>query len=238
MEGIVIQEVSKAYEIRGQPPLCVLRDLSLSVAPGEFVALAGESGGGKSTLARLILGIEQPDAGKIWVDGTDINSLSGAGWRGMRASLQGVFQDAGGALNPGMSVLSNMTEGLKNLGHLNARKRKEVVLALMDRLGLEQSALHTPPRSLSGGQQRRVALIRALAVRPKYLILDEITSGLDLIARDSLVKTLAGYRDAHALGCLLITHDLGAARRLADRILFLRDGKIQTTWVKQKEAIS
>ncbi len=217
MEGIVIQEVSKAYEIRGQPPLCVLRDLSLSVAPGEFVALAGESGGGKSTLARLILGIEQPDAGKIWVDGTE---------------------DAGGALNPGISVLPNMTEGLKNLGHLNARKRKEVVLALMDRLGLEQSALHTPPRSLSGGQQRRVALIRALAVRPKYLILDEITSGLDLIARDSLVKTLAGYRDAHALGCLLITHDLGAARRLADRILFLRDGKIQTTWVKQKEAIS
>ena len=224
MEGIVAQNIRHSYRASDGKAFPVLHDVDLKILPGECVALIGESGSGKSTIARLLLGFEQPAAGRIWLDGMDATAWSAKRWRKHRKNIQGVFQDATGTLNPLRSVYRNMEEGLINLTSLDSDARKKEILRLMELFHMDQRLLKTPTRQLSGGEQRRVSLVRALALRPKYLILDEVTSGLDAISTDAVLCTLKNYRDHYGCAYLFITHDRTCAHRLADRILYMREG--------------
>ena len=137
-----------------------------------------------------------------------------------------IFQDATGSLNRRLSVGHNLEEALRNLTKLSFGERKQRILELMDLTATSRKLLDTPTKNLSGGEQRRVALLRALAVRPDYLILDELTSGLDLISQKAIREVLEAYHREYLCSYVLITHDMKVAYRLSQRIYELESGQI------------
>ena len=200
MAEIQVRNVSKEFLDASGKPFRALRDISFTWVKGENISFTGESGSGKSTMARLLIGLERPTSGEILLDGENIAKWSYGQWRSHRTRIQAVFQDATGSLNRRLSV-----------GHNLATSRK---------------LLDTPTKNLSGGEQRRVALLRALAVRPDYLILDELTSGLDLISQKAIREVLEAYHREYRCSYFLITHDMKFAYRLSQRIYELESGQI------------
>ncbi|SHN58784.1 ATP-binding cassette domain-containing protein [Desulfitobacterium chlororespirans] len=225
MAGIAAEGVSKSYG-RGKAAFTALTDIHLQLGKEQIIALVGESGCGKSTLARLLVGLESPDQGKILLDGEDTSGWSYRKWRSRRGKIQAVFQDASGTLNPALSVYRNVESALVNLTALNSGERRERIEELMDLTGMRPALLKVPTRQLSGGEQRRMSLLRALAIRPDYLILDEVISGLDKISADAVLRVLEDYQQRFRCGCLFITHDKDSAYRLADRIVEMSGGRI------------
>ncbi len=203
-----------------------LDGVSLALGKGECIALLGESGSGKSTLARLLIGAEKPTSGEILLDGEDVAGWSYRAWRKKRRKIQAVFQDASGTLNPMLSVYHNLEEALVNLTDLSRAERRARLYGLMELTGLGRELLRVPVRQISGGEGRRLSLLRALSVIPDYLVLDEVVSGLDLISADRVLSVLERYKREHACACIFITHDMDSALRIADRALEMREGKI------------
>ena len=187
MGEIVIQNVNQVYHNVNQGDFNALSDINLHLCKGESLAIEGESGSGKSTLARLLIGIEKPTSGKILLDGEDITCWNYRTWKQHRKKIQAVFQDSSGTLNPARSAYANVEEALVNLTDKKRAERKKHILDLMDAVHMDYGLLETPVRQLSGGEQRRLSLLRAIAVEPDYLIMDEVTSGLDLISADAVL---------------------------------------------------
>ena len=235
MEGIAVENVTKAYRESGSHLFYALNGVSMNVRPGECVSLVGESGSGKSTVARLLIGLERPTSGKITLKGEDTGAWGFGEWQRRRKTIQAVFQDASGTLNPGLSVYRNMEEALVNLTDLRAAQRKKKLYELMELTNIDARLLKVPTRQLSGGEQRRISLLRSLAVKPDYLVLDEVTSGLDLISADAVLTTLETYRQQFGCSYLFITHNLSSAFRLSDRILVIRAGKVVQEGQKKRE---
>ena len=196
----------------------VLCDVHLAVAPGEFFALLGPSGCGKTTLLRLIAGLEQPDAGRIWLDGQDVTA-----WPPERRQVGFVFQDY--ALFPHLNVLDNVAFGLAARGMKKAERYARARHMLV-RLGLEGEA-RKPVSALSGGQQQRVALARALVLEPRLLLLDEPLSNLDEALREQARIELKRLQRENALTVLYVTHDQQEALALADRVGILWEGRLE-----------
>ena len=234
MDGIRVASVTHGYQDERGVRLTVLKNISLTWAKGECLALLGESGSGKSTLARLCTGLEKPSSGQIFLDGEGTTGWTAGRWRKHRLTVQAVFQDAAGTLNPKRSVYQNREEALVNLTELGVSARRSALEALMVQTGLKRELLKTPVRQLSGGEQRRVALARALSVQPAYLVLDEVTSGLDVISADAVLTTLEAYREKFGCSYLLITHDWRQASRLADRMVLLENGVLKRQAIAQK----
>ena len=207
MDGLIAENISKTYTGTHGLSFSALRNVSIRLEPGSFTSLVGESGSGKSTLARLLVGLEPPDQGTIFLDGEDTSSCSTEDWRKRRTKLQAVFQDASGTLNP--------------------------IGELMELTHMEERLLEIPARQLSGGEQRRLSLVRAMSIRPKYLILDEVLSGLDLISADAVMHVLEQYHREFDCAFLLITHDMDSAYRLSDTILTMQAGQIVRVGIKQ-----
>ena len=230
MDGLIAENISKTYTGTHGLSFSALRNVSIRLEPGSFTSLVGESGSGKSTLARLLVG---PDQGTIFLDGEDTSSWSTEDWRKRRTKLQAVFQDASGTLNPMRSVRSNVEEAMVNLTSLSKRQRRERIGELMELTHMEERLLEIPARQLSGGEQRRLSLVRAMSIRPKYLILDEVLSGLDLISADAVMHVLEQYHREFDCAFLLITHDMDSAYRLSDTILTMQAGQIVRVGIKQ-----
>lgn len=226
MEGILIDSISKEYFIHKKKRLEVLSTIKFSIHPGEFVSLIGESGSGKSTLAKLIMGLEIPTSGKILFDGIDYRYAKGRNKREHYQKAQAVFQDTGGTLNPKLSTYHNVEESLVNLTALSKTARRERILELMSLLELNEALLKRPIQLLSGGEKRRLSLLRALAVKPKYLILDEVISGLDNQSINAVEKLLMKHREQFNCAYLYITHNQRSAFRVSDRILLLAKGHL------------
>ena len=224
MEGFVVNQVSRTYMDENQRPFKVLHDVSFSWPSGENIAVLGESGSGKSTLARLLIGIEKPNSGTITWNGEDITRWKSSIWRDMRKHIQAVFQDASGTLNPARSVYHNVEEALRNLTQLDRRQRRARIGELMELTHMDSHLLQIPVRQLSGGEQRRLSLLRALSIHPQFLVLDEITSGLDLLSADAVLQVLERYHEEFGCAYLLITHDQQTAYRISSRILELNQG--------------
>ena len=209
--------------------VAAVQGVDLVIRRGEGVALVGESGSGKSTIARLLLRLERPDGGEIRLDGRDVLAAeprrASLAYRGR---VQMVFQDPFGSLNPFHRVAHHLERPLLRHGKADRATARARALELLRAVGLEpaEELVDRRPHELSGGQRQRVAIARALAVEPDVLIADEPTSMLDVSIRVGILNLLARLKRERGLAILLITHDLAAARYLADRVLVLYRGGI------------
>ena len=203
-----VRKVSKSFQGPSGTPMPVVEDLSLAVAPLEFVALLGPSGCGKSTLLRIIDGLIPADTGTVWLDGTDVTGMPGRG-RGM------VFQSFD--LLPWRTALENVEFGLEVQGTAKAERRRiaQTYVELVGLSGFEQSY----PYQLSGGMQQRIGIARAFAIRPEVLLMDEPFGALDVQTRDILQDELLHIWEGEQKTVLFVTHGIEEAIYLADRIV-------------------
>ncbi len=218
--------VQRGLLFRGDREVEVLDDVSLSIAPGEIFAVVGESGGGKTTLARCVLRLIEPSGGQILFDGTDLLSLSQAELRRRRRDFQMVFQDPSSSLNPRMSIGRILCEPLEIHQLVPEGQRQEHVVGLLNRVGLPTDAAGRYPHEFSGGQRQRVGIARALAAQPRLLVADEPVSALDVSVRAEILNLLSTQCREKTLAILLIAHDLGMVQRVSQRVAVLYLGQI------------
>ncbi|MBU5255323.1 ATP-binding cassette domain-containing protein [Tissierella praeacuta] len=223
---ILLQSINKIY-MTNKGEFHALDNIDLKIRSGESISILGESGSGKSTLAKIISKIEKHTSGQIFFDKENITNLKEKKLLNFRKNIQTVFQDTSSTLNPKLSVLRNMEEGLINLTNYNKNERKEILLELMKRLNMKEEILNTPVRKLSGGEARRVSLIRALGTNPSFLVLDEITSGLDLISQDMVLDMISDSIRNFKITVIFVTHDEECAKRISNRLLYMDKGKIK-----------
>jgi ABC-type glutathione transport system ATPase component len=201
-----------------------VRGVDFEVHPGEVVALVGQSGSGKTTVARIVLGLERATRGGVWIEGQRWDDLSEADRRPRRVDYQYVPQDAMAALDPQQTALEHVIETNRVLGGYSAIEAKTRAVALLERLGLAEQ-MDALPREMSGGEQRRVTLARVLALDPKLVVADEPTSGLDPERREEVLQALVGNLPEEA-GCIIVTHDMSEAKMWCDRILVMLHGEV------------
>ncbi|MHB9757918.1 ABC transporter ATP-binding protein [Streptomyces sp. BYX5S] len=201
--------------------------VTLTVGRGEVVGLVGESGSGKSTVGRCAVRLDEPTAGTVRINGTDVTTLSRRALRPLRKDFHLVFQDPSSSLDPRMTVGEIIAEPLKL--HRITRTKEEArarVAELLAQVGLRPEHADRHPHELSGGQRQRISIARALCVDPDLLIADEPTSALDVSVQASVLNLLADLQRDRGFGCLFITHDLAAVEYLADRIAVMYLGQI------------
>lgn len=219
---IALESVSRSFAVDGRR-FSVVEDLSLAVSPGEVVCLVGESGCGKTTTGKLLVGLLSPSAGRVTYHGQDVAELRGSAWRDYRLGVQLVHQDPFASLNPTQRVRDILGAPLRRHRRgLAGRSVESRLLELMELVDLTPAAdlLDKFPHQLSGGQRQRVSIARALTVEPSFLVADEAVSMVDVSIRVSLLDTLRRLREQMGLTVLFITHDLALAR------YFAREGRI------------
>ena len=207
--------------------LCAVDGVSLAIAPGETLAVVGESGSGKSTLGRMLLGLLAPGSGVIRFRGAPLAGLRGQAWRQFRREVQVVFQDTGAALNPRRSIGASVALPLRWNGGLGAAAAAARAAELLEQVGLPAAEFAGRlPHTLSGGQRQRVGIARALASAPSLVVADEPVSALDVSVRAQVLGLMRRLQAEHGLAWLVITHDLGVVRAIADRVAVMQHGKV------------
>ncbi|MCI0437414.1 MAG: ABC transporter ATP-binding protein, partial [Gemmatimonadetes bacterium] len=200
--------------------------VDLAVPAGATLGLVGESGSGKSTVARTVVGLVRAQAGQVLLSGVDVVNASGENLRSVRRTIQMVFQDPFSSLNPRMTVGETLEEAATIHRQMSTAARSAEVLRLLDLVGLEVGARERYPHQLSGGQCQRVAIARALATRARVLLLDEITSSLDVSVQASILNLMRNLQREFALSYLYISHDLSVVRYMSDRVCVMYLGRI------------
>ena len=200
-------------------------DVSFKVRRGTTHAIVGESGSGKTTTARAVVGFAKPTAGRVLVDGQDLTALRGGALRQVRRSVQLVYQNPFGSLDPRQSVFAIVEEPLLNFGRVGRAERADKVLNLLDRVGLPRSLATRRPRALSGGQRQRVAIARALVLDPAVVVLDEAVSALDVTVQAQILALLDGLQRDLGLTYLFVSHDLAVVRQIADTVSVFQGGR-------------
>lgn len=218
---------AQAIDLRGLRkhfgPQTVLDDVSLSVAPGETLAVLGRSGVGKSVLLKLIIGLQQPDAGEIAIHGQNIVGLPVAGLNEIRTRIGFLFQDA--ALYDAMTVEDNVAFPLRRHQRSSPAEQRDKARSLLADMNMSEARTKMPSE-ISGGMKKRVGLARALALDPDILLFDEPTAGLDPITAGEIDDMIVHLKSQRRLAAIVVTHDLRTARAVADRVAFLDKGRV------------
>lgn len=222
---LIAEHVTKTYG-HGKHAACAVKDASLQLVPGELTVLVGESGSGKTTLSRMLAGIMSPTEGAVTLDGKSIAPPARKNDKQLCAKIQMVLQDGKSALDPRFSVYRSIAEPLRNLLQLPKQDERELVFSLMESVELPVELADRTPAELSGGQQKRVGIARALAPSPEYLIFDEVTSGLDVLLKEKILALIRRVHQKSGTATLMITHDMDVALYMADRILVMQSGEI------------
>lgn len=226
MSTLEVRNVSKVYTVRGAGQLTALDRVSFTLESGRTIGLVGQSGSGKSTIAKILTQLERPTNGEVLLDGRPI-PRRGRGLRSYRQQLRMVFQDPFASLNPYHSIRYHLERPLRLDDVVPKDETEAEVRRLLERVRLEPDAvIDRRPHELSGGQRQRIAIARALASRPKILIADEPVSMLDVSIRLGVLTLLADLQREEGLGVLYITHDLATARHFSDEIIVLNQGRI------------
>lgn len=228
---VEVQGLSKYFESRGgwfgagAKSVRAVDGVSFRIMRGETLGLVGESGCGKSTVARLLIRLIAPTAGRIDFDGVDLAPLSGKALRETRRRYQMVFQDPVGSFNPRMNVGDIVSEPLDYLG-VDREERRVQALAALELVGLQASLAARYPHQFSGGQRQRIGIARALVVAPEFLALDEPVSALDVSIQAQIVNLLKDLQARLGLTQLFVSHDLRVVRHMADRVAVMYLGQI------------
>ena len=227
---LIVDNLEKVYARRGvrgtKREVIALQGVSFAIRPESTLALVGESGSGKSTLAFCLACLERPTSGRIIFQGNEITPLDEEHQRAVRPEIQLVFQDPARSLNPRFSALDLVNEPLLVQGRVNKREREDRARTLLAQVGLPQEKALQRAEEFSGGQRRRLAIARALALEPKLLILDEALSALDCSVQAQIANLLLELQSSLGLTYLFITHDFAMAGHLADEIAVMERGKV------------
>jgi ABC-type glutathione transport system ATPase component len=229
--GLSKQYVQRRTFSRTEFTISAFQDVNLALSLGKTLALVGESGAGKSSLARCVALLERPSAGKIELEGEDLLALGRKALFPIRRRMQMIFQDPASALNPGMTACETIAEPLAIQREGTKSQRRERALELMEQVGLDADWERKLPFEFSGGQRQRLVIARALVLRPSVLILDEALSSLDALNQALILELLAELQVSHSLTYLYISHDLRLVSQFADEVAVMYQGRI----VEQKK---
>ncbi|MBU4199676.1 MAG: ABC transporter ATP-binding protein [Verrucomicrobia bacterium] len=199
--------------------------VSLSIGRQETLGLVGESGCGKTTLGRTLLGLDRATSGQVLFDGKDLLTLPSRARQILRPRLQMIFQDPYSSLNPRMTIKGIVTEGLVEHRLLRGTREQEAI-RLLGEVGLPPDANYRYPFEFSGGQRQRISLARVLSLRPEFIVCDEAVSALDVSVQAQMLNLLMDLKERHALSYLFISHDLGVVKHISDRVAVMYLGHI------------
>lgn len=228
-EGIPVLEMrnlSKTYESRGQGAHSALQSINLKLYPGECLGIVGESGSGKSTLAKCVTHLEKATSGQIIYRQQDITWIRGEALRQQRKQIQMVFQEPSAIFNPRMRVGSFILEPLLNYKLIKRRQGEKEIHRLLELVGLPAAIADKYPHEISGGEQQRVVIARAIGVQPDVIIFDEATSALDVSIQQQILNLLVRLREETGISCIFISHDLAVVQQVSDRTAVMYKGEV------------
>lgn len=200
--------------------------VNFNLCKGELCALVGESGSGKSTLSRLLAGLIPPTSGDILLDGKSIAANGRCRSKTLCSRIQLVLQDGKSSLDPHLTIYESIAEPIRNLKKCSKSEERQTIETLVKEMELPIECLRRKPSELSGGQQKRVCIARALAAEPELIIFDEAVSGLDVLVRKSILDLLKQLHCMQDVAYLFITHDMDVALYIANRILVMKEGSV------------
>ncbi|MDB4868164.1 MAG: dipeptide/oligopeptide/nickel transporter ATP-binding protein [Cohnella sp.] len=220
-----MKNVSKIFKTRNGP-LTAVEGVDMKLSVGSTLGLVGESGSGKSTVARMLLRLLKPSGGQILYGGQDITEWKDRQLKSVRRSVQWVSQNPAAALFPNLSVGHNIMEPLRTHGIGTSREREERARELMRRVGIPQEGFYAFPHEFSGGQQQRIVIARALAVNPKYIVLDEAVSSLDVSVQAQILNLLQDLQEEMGMAYLFISHNLAVIRLVCEEVAVMFLGRV------------
>jgi oligopeptide/dipeptide ABC transporter ATP-binding protein len=229
---VAVENLTKHFRARKQGffekagTVRALDGISFSIPEGETLGMVGESGSGKTTAARAMLRLIEPDNGEIRIDGTDVHQLRRRELRQFRKNMQIVFQDPFSSLNPRMNISKIITEPLKIHKEMTGNQRNERLAELLDLVGLNMDQHNRYPHEFSGGQRQRVGIARAIALNPKFIVLDEPVSALDVSIQAQILNLLKELQEKLDLTYLFVSHDLAVVEHMSNRIVVMYLGRI------------
>ncbi|MBI4843916.1 MAG: ATP-binding cassette domain-containing protein [Nitrospirae bacterium] len=226
MELLKVEGLKKYFHLRGNRVVKAVDGVTFSLSAGEAFGLVGESGCGKSTVAKLVLKLLEPTSGRIFFKGRDVTAARGKELSSIRKGLQIIFQDPLASLNPRMNLLDSVGEALIVNRIVSKSDVKERVLNLLQKVGVDGEALYRYPHEFSGGQRQRICIARALAVEPRLIVADEALSALDVSIQAQIMNLLDELRKDSGLSYLFISHNLLAVEHFSDRVAVMYLGKI------------
>ena len=217
---LIIENISKTFKVDKNKELQALKNINIRLKKGECIGIVGESGCGKSTLARIIVGIERKTSGKIIFDNKEIDGIS------KTKDIQMIFQNPLSSFNPRMKIIDYMWEPLRNYFNLSKKDSIPLIKKSLIDVGLDENALEKYPHEFSGGQLQRITIARAVVIKPKLIVCDEITSALDVSVQKQILELLKKLQKDLDLSYLFIGHDLAVVQDISQKIVVMYMGEI------------
>jgi peptide/nickel transport system ATP-binding protein len=211
----------------GKREFQAVKDVNFKLRRGHTLGVVGESGSGKTTMGLTLLRLHEPTAGQVLFEGRDLLKMSGADWQQMRRRIQVVFQNPYASLNPRFTIAQTLREPMEIHGiGASTAEREARAVALLQRVGLDESAMAKYPHEFSGGQRQRIAIARCLTLQPEVLVLDEAVSALDVSVQAQVLNLLKDLQDEFGLSYIFISHDLAVVKFIADEVLVMQNGDV------------